>query len=231
MSEKSKKLLKNAEDFKFGKIKLDNNLFYGLLLLIAVIFVAFLLRKIIEEWVENILLFVLLFAVITLITKNVLYAAIGAFILYFIFKSLMNTQKKIEKFENEMKEKDEESDKEDKKKNKLEDTNLNIEQSPITNKEKNDLDMAAKNMEKFSELLQGGIKLKDDDLNETKPLDMNFKDSKYSKEGNSPLKQAQMETYQLMDTMKNLQDTINTLSPVLQEGKKVMDMFNNFKLE
>ena len=39
-----------------------------------------------------------------------------------------------------------------------------------------------------------------------------------------------METYQLMDTMKNLQDTISTLSPVLQEGKKVMDMFNNFKL-
>ncbi len=103
MSEKTKKLLKNAEDFKFGKIKIDNNLFYGLILLIAIIFVAFLLRKIIEEWVESILLFVLLFAILTLITKNVLYAAVGAFILYFIFKSLRNTQKKIEKFENEAK--------------------------------------------------------------------------------------------------------------------------------
>ncbi len=126
MSEKTKKLLKNAEDFKFGKIKVDNNLFYGLVLLIAVIFVAFLLRKIIEEWVENILLFVLLFAVLTLITKNVLYAAIGAFILYFIFKSLMNTQKKIEKFENEMK-KDEENKKDKEDKEDKEDKNNNDE--------------------------------------------------------------------------------------------------------
>ncbi len=250
MSEKSKKLLKNAEDFKFGKINVDKNLHIGLILLIAVIFIAFVFRKLIEEWVESILLFVLLFTLTLLITKNVLYSAIIGFILYFIFKSLMNSFRKVEKFANSSKNNQKKEDKEDdeeevvEKKNindkkkksekfengKLEKTNLNIEESPITKNEVMDLDQAAKAMEKFGDLLNGGIKLNDDDKNETGPLDIDFKSSKYNKEGKSALQQAQIETYQLMDTVKNLEDTIKSLSPVLTEGKKVMDMFNTFKM-
>lgn len=246
MSEKSKQFLKKAEDFKFGKINVDKNLHIGLILLIAVIFIAFVFRKLIEEWVESILLFVLLFTLTLLITKNVLYSAIIGFILYFIFKSLMNSFRKVEKFANSSKNnKKKENEEEvvekkninDKKKKsekfengKLEKTNLNIEESPITKNEVMDLDQAAKAMEKFGDLLNGGIKLNDDDKNETGPLDIDFKSSKYNKEGKSALQQAQIETYQLMDTVKNLEDTIKSLSPVLTEGKKVMDMFNTFKM-
>ncbi len=250
MSEKSKQFLKKAEDFKFGKINVDKNLHIGLILLIAVIFIAFVFRKLIEEWVESILLFVLLFTLTLLITKNVLYSAIIGFILYFIFKSLMNSFRKVEKFANSSKNNQKKEDKEDdeeevvEKKNindkkkksekfengKLEKTNLNIEESPITKNEVMDLDQAAKAMEKFGDLLNGGIKLNDDDKNETGPLDIDFKSSKYNKEGKSALQQAQIETYQLMDTVKNLEDTIKSLSPVLTEGKKVMDMFNTFKM-
>ncbi len=255
MSEKSKQFLKKAEDFKFGKINVDKNLHIGLILLIAVIFIAFVFRKLIEEWVESILLFVLLFTLTLLITKNILYSAIIGFILYFIFKSLMNSFRKVEKFansskNNQKKEDDEEDENNEKFNNnknkiknelkkkksekfengKLEKTNLNIEESPITKNEVMDLDQAAKAMEKFGDLLNGGIKLNDDDKNETGPLDIDFKSSKYNKEGKSALQQAQIETYQLMDTVKNLEDTIKSLSPVLTEGKKVMDMFNTFKL-
>jgi hypothetical protein len=38
------------------------------------------------------------------------------------------------------------------------------------------------------------------------------------------------ETYELMNTVNALKDTISTLAPVLQEGKKIMSMFENLKI-
>jgi hypothetical protein len=46
----------------------------------------------------------------------------------------------------------------------------------------------------------------------------------------SPVRKAQMETFQLIDTIKVLKDTIETFSPVLQEGKKIMSLFENMKI-
>ena len=46
----------------------------------------------------------------------------------------------------------------------------------------------------------------------------------------SKLKQAQKEAYELIDTVNALKDTVNTLAPVLQEGKKLMGIFENLKL-
>lgn len=255
MSNKSKQLMKGNDYFKNGKINVDKNLHIGLILLVVVICIAFIFRKLISEWVENILLFVLLLTLSLLVTKNVILSGIIAFVLYFVFKSLMDSFKRVEKFVNSKKEesdKSNESDESDEsgkdetedfkskskktKKNKtksekFENGKLNITESPMTNSEVSDLDKAAKAMEKFGDLLNGGIKLDDEDLNETGPLDIDVKTSKYGKEGNSSLQKAQIETYQLMDTVKNLEDTIKSLSPVLSEGKKVMDMFNNFSLK
>lgn len=42
---------------------------------------------------------------------------------------------------------------------------------------------------------------------------------------------AQRDLYQLIDTVKQLQDTVNQLGPTLKEGKKIMDAFENIKLD
>ena len=44
------------------------------------------------------------------------------------------------------------------------------------------------------------------------------------------LKVAQKETYELINTVNALKDTLTTLSPVLLEGKKLMGIFENLKL-
>lgn len=46
----------------------------------------------------------------------------------------------------------------------------------------------------------------------------------------TPVRKAQMETFELIDTIKILKDTIETFSPVLAEGKKIMSLFENMKL-
>jgi len=42
---------------------------------------------------------------------------------------------------------------------------------------------------------------------------------------------AQRDLYQLIDTVKQLQDTVQQLGPTLKEGKKIMDAFENIKME
>ena len=46
----------------------------------------------------------------------------------------------------------------------------------------------------------------------------------------TPFRKAQEETYQLIDTIKTLKDTIETFGPVLSEGKKIMSLFENMKI-
>ena len=41
--------------------------------------------------------------------------------------------------------------------------------------------------------------------------------------------QAQQETFQLINTVQQLSETVKTLGPVLQEGKKVLDLYKHFK--
>jgi len=42
---------------------------------------------------------------------------------------------------------------------------------------------------------------------------------------------AQRDLYQLIDTVKQLQETVDNLGPTLKEGKKIMDAFENIKME
>jgi len=51
---------------------------------------------------------------------------------------------------------------------------------------------------------------------------------------NKPVKRdtavAQRDLYQLIDTVKQLQETVDHLGPTLKEGKKIMDAFENIKM-
>jgi len=44
------------------------------------------------------------------------------------------------------------------------------------------------------------------------------------------LARAQKETFELINSVKQLQDVVESLAPTLREGKKVMDMFEQLKL-
>ncbi len=223
MVNKTKKLLSS-----YGNVQLDKYLTNGIIVIIVLSVIVLLMRKIIEDWIHSIILFLIIFMVLILISKNWLVSLIGGLILTMIFKSMMSTLFKNENFENSKEKKLEdivEKDGEDEDKE-------NIEDAPVSKQENIDMDEAAKSLEKFGELLDGGIELKEDDLKETENFEIEVKGSKYAKkDGTNALQKAQMESYQLMNTIKNLEDTIKTLSPVLNEGKKVMNMFDQFKLD
>ena len=73
------------------------------------------------------------------------------------------------------------------------------------------------------------IELKEDDTKESDLL--NIDTQKYSNDKvPNALKEAQKETYALIDTVNTLKSTIETLTPVLKEGKKLMDMFENIRV-
>ncbi len=220
---KSKKLITSI-----GSIQLDKYLTNGIIVIIVLSVIVLLMRKIIEDWIHSIILFLITFMILILVSKNWLVSLVGGLILTMIFKSMMSTLYKNENFENSKEKKledlvEKDGEEEDKE---------NIEETPVTKLENIDMDEAAKNLEKFGELLDGGIELKEDDMKETENFELEVKTSKYAKkDGTNALQKAQMESYELMNTIKNLEDTIKTLSPVLNEGKKVMGLFDTFKLD
>lgn len=85
------------------------------------------------------------------------------------------------------------------------------------------------NIAALSKKMNGGIELKKSDLEETKPLGVDAKDYSNDKKP-SPLRDAQKETYELINTVNTLKDTLTTLSPILQEGKKLMEVFESFRI-
>ena len=232
ISKKTKNVISASKKFPMGQIRMDKDLKMGLFVFVILIIFGLLIRNLISEFVEKTLVFLLLYILVFLITHNVLISFVIGVVLYWIVNSMRNVMKKHEAFENQKKEGDDEKiDLKDLAKN--EKTNKNIEEIPVTEKETKDLDMnkASADIQKLVEKLQGGIALKEEDKKETPKLNKDFRNTKYTEEKNSPLKQAQIETYELMDTISNLENTLKTLSPVLNEGKKIMDMFESFQLD
>ena len=88
---------------------------------------------------------------------------------------------------------------------------------------------ASENIKDLLKKANGEIKLTDDDLKESKPLGINTNELSNDKKPNA-LRDAQKETYELINTVNTLKDTLLTLSPVLSEGKKLMNMFESVKL-
>ena len=71
-----------------------------------------------------------------------------------------------------------------------------------------------------------------DDLDKIKKEDINDDDKgdKTETKNLAELKpyQAQRETYQLIETVKNLKDTMNTLGPTLKEAKSILNTYKQF---
>ena len=178
-------------------------------IIILLLVIILLFKKIINKNIEKICLFLIIFIILLLITNNILLAIIISIIIFFLI-SLNNKYKNtIESFQS----------------------------SDATTEPKFDTnifntDEFKKSSESIQELLKkvnGGIELKDTDVVETDVLNIDVK--KYD-DDNKPnaLKIAQKETYELINTVNALKDTITTLAPVLQEGKKLMNIFENLKI-
>ena len=88
---------------------------------------------------------------------------------------------------------------------------------------------AAGGIQEILKKLDGGIELKDSDTKETGKMDVPTEEFQDEKK-NYPLKQAQKEVYELVNTIDTLKNTMETLAPVLSQGKDLMNMFENFKL-
>ena len=90
-------------------------------------------------------------------------------------------------------------------------------------------------------ILEGGIALTDDDLVEKNNIkDYDFKKSRVSKDEDENTKnkdvdeytprEAQKETFQLINTVKQLKDTVTELAPILKEGKTILSSLGALKI-
>lgn len=254
-SQTMKKIVEKTQKISVGRIPMDKDLKVGLVAIIILLIFGLLIRNIISELIEKLFIFLILFSLSFLISHNWMISFVVALFLYLLIEKMRESSRK-EGFKNaddeEPKEEettetfetdDAETDKEfEKKLSKNEKTNKNIETSKVTKREKKDMDDnhddAIANLSKMetevkqlNEKFEGGIRLKDEDMSETKPLNVDFRNTKYSEEKMNPHKRAQIESYQLMDSIKQLETTMKSLNPVLSQGKKLMDMYENFKLD
>ena len=190
----------------------------NLILLIIIIFLIILLlfRKNLNSILEKIIVFVIIFSLFFLISKDLVITCIGTLIVFLLINLLIGYKKTIENFDD------------------MKDTNFNTHSvaEPVFDKNIFNNDDFKKSSDGIQELLKkinGGIELKDDDIKESGVL--NIDTNKYSDDKKpNALKIAQKETYELINTVNALKDTISTLAPVLQEGKKLMNIFENLKL-
>ena len=199
----------NIEKLNY-KINLGEKETRIMLSIVIILLITLLFRKKLASLIEKIILFSIIFLLILVISKNLVVSFIGASIIFLLFNLLMGYRDTFENFQ------DMEKDIENKVKN---ESTLNDE--TIQN--------SKNNIQELLKQVNGGIKLKEDDLKETDKLSINL--DKY-KDDNAPnaLKIAQKETYELINTVNALKDTITTLAPVLSEGKKIMSMFENIKI-
>jgi hypothetical protein len=248
IGKKTSKTINNVKGMRFGSLDMDSDTKMGLITLFVILLIGLLLKNIISEFIQKVFIFGLIFVFSLLSTKNMVISVVLTCILYFIWDWVSKNYFKQEGFKNKKKKKnvvkeeededeednEEEGDEEDEKENfeDLEDTNKNLVNEPVTERENDDMDVAVQNLEQFGEMLDGKIKIKKSDKKVSKPLNIDFRNTKYSEEPTKySFAKAQKETYELMNTMKTLQDTIKTMSPLLTEGHKVMSMFDNFKID
>jgi energy-coupling factor transporter transmembrane protein EcfT len=190
----------------------------NLILLIIIIFLMILLlfRKNLNSILEKLIVFAIIFSLFFLISKDVVITFIGTLIIFLLINLLMGYKKTIENFDD------------------MKDTNFNTHSvaEPAFDKNIFNNDDFLKSSDGIQDLLKkinGGIELKDDDIKESGILNIDTQKYNDDKKPNA-LKIAQKETYELINTVNALKDTISTLAPVLQEGKKLMNIFENLKL-
>jgi len=196
-------------------IKLENKEIRILLTIVIILVIILLFRKQFSTIIERILVFGIIFLLFIIITKNLIVTFIGTCLIFLLVNLIIKYRNTIENFED------------------LKINPSTIVDEPSFDKNIFESDEFKKSSDGIQELLKkinGGIELKDDDLKETtKPLNLDVKKYSDDKKPNA-LKDAQKETYELINTVNALKDTISTLAPVLQEGEKLMNIFESLKL-
>lgn len=207
----AKKILNRMNnDINYFNLNLQNNEIKMILTIIVILVIILLFRKNFNTIIEKLVVFIIIFLLFLIISKNLIITFIGTSIVFLLLNLLMGYKRTIESYQN-VKE---------------------HQQEPTINKNIFETDEFKKSSEGIKELLKkvnGGIELKDDDLKETDKLGVDS--NKYSDDKKpNILKDAQKEAYELIDTVNALKDTINTLTPVLNEGKKLMNIFQSLTL-
>jgi hypothetical protein len=214
-----------------------NNNLLGYILLIIIFIIILLFKQYMNFIGQSIVVFLIIYLVIYIIINhhiNALYGTIAIFIVLFIINYL-DSYKSVEHFENDI-------DNKEPFLNLLKIKDQPGEQTGEQTREQTGskvdsikkLDELASSagtadfMDQLGDKLNGGIEFNKDDLKLTKPLNHDF--SKNKNEDKDPRAKSQKELYELVDTVKTLQETITNLGPVLTEGRKIMDMFENFKI-
>jgi|SaaInlStandDraft_5_1057022.scaffolds.fasta_scaffold08738_2 hypothetical protein len=246
-------MTKNNIDISKYNIKLSDDNKNKLFGFIIICLIALLFKDKFSIYIERVLLFIIIFSLLIAITKNWVISIITTLILFSLFNLLLNTRRRhstlnIENFDNsdsDEKLKKELADKvkstdstKDQLESKKEELKKKISSSDfindITSKMQDytnnkDTQAAASGLQDLLKQLDGGIEFKEKDTKETDKLNVDTKeykdDSKFD-----PMKKAQQDTYELINMVDSLKNTMETLAPVLTQGKEIMNMFENFKL-
>lgn len=236
--------MKNKKTLDGFNIDLNNKQIRILLIIIIILVVVLLFRKKFNTNIEKIIVFSILFLLFLIISKNLIITFFGSCLIFLLVNLIIQYRNTIENFE----------DLNDTSDKKLDDTNLSnvmdllkssdglksiLEKSKETKSGEPEFDInlfnspdftkSADGIQSLLKKVNGGILLTENDTKETDKLGVDT--TKYSDDNkHSPLKQAQKEAYELIDSVNALKDTITTLAPVLQEGKKLMNIFENLKI-
>jgi hypothetical protein len=244
---------KNINKLDYFQIELKNEEIKVLLTIVIILVIILLFRKKFSNIIERIIVFTIIFLLFIIITKNLVVTFIGTSIIFLLVNLIIKYRNTIENFQDLTSLKDLAGLKDLaslkdlaglKDLDGLKDliglkdlTDLKIHPDTISSEpsfDKNifETDSFKKSSNGIQELLKkvnGGIELKDDDIKDSGILNIDL--TKYSDDKKpNALKDAQKETYELINTVNALKDTISTLAPVLQEGKKLMNIFENLKL-
>ncbi len=232
-------MVKNNKELNIEQFNIDlkPNMKNGLFAVIVLALICLLFRKTFNIHIERILLLIILYCLLLVLTKNWMFSTIGTIILFSLFNLMMVMQLKkkhenIENFDNEKKDvKEDIETKKEEIKAQLEDSDILKQITAKMSDYENDpnVQKAAGGIQELMKKLDGGIELKDSDTKETEKMDISTKEYEDEKK-NYPLKKAQQEVYELVNTIDTLKNTIDTLAPVLSQGKELMGMFENFKL-
>lgn len=206
--------MKNKKTIDNFNIELNNRQVRILLIIIIILVIVLLFRKQFNTNIEKLIVFAVLFLLFLIISKNLIITFIGSCLIFLLVNLIIQYRNTIENFEDL-------NDKSEKKSDEPE-FDINIFNDPAFIK-------SSEGIQSLLKKVNGGIPLTENDTKETDKLGIDT--VKYS-DDNKPnaLKNAQKEAYELIDSVNALKDTITTLAPVLQEGKKLMNIFENLKI-
>ena len=240
--------MKNKKTLDGFNIDLNNKQIRILLIIIIILVVILLFRKKFNSTIEKIIVFSILFLLFLIISRNLIITFFGSCLIFLLVNLIIQYRNTVENFE----------DLNDKSNKKSDDSSINTDLSSamdllkssdglksVLEKSKDlksgepefdinlfnspDFTKSADGIQSLLKKVNGGISLTEHDTKETDKLGVDT--SKYSDDNkHNSLKKAQKEAYELIDSVNALKDTITTLAPVLQEGKKLMNIFENLKI-